>query len=372
MRDKPLTPLAILSFALLWPALESSAADPAVSRRPGGSGAVVARPRSSAYVFGRALRFNKARDRIEFALGSVHGVRVGAVLPVRRPIQGGRLVAEAQILLVDERQAVGRVPKGVLIEGDEVVLQRNLDEPPPGMHDLSALHAEITFARPAPGASRRTYHGRILDVAWAGPLDLASVRVELLLGTGTRTLSYRAAEVSQMRVNGVLMVPDPVKASLVAAAVLPLRETLRAEEKRIQELRLAEIQARERVRLAEIASNERVRVAEAQAQEYAQRALAAAVSSRMEAEREAREWKRRAEEAAARPPVIVTRTVNSGPAEEGSSNPNYVGRALRFVAGFCSLAGGATAMYYSGGPSLESTAMVAGGGASMWEAIKGR
>jgi hypothetical protein len=211
------------------------------------SPAPVAR-RTGAYVDAQVLRIKD--ELVEFAAGSSEGVRIGAVLPIRRP-PVSTFHAEVQVTLVDAHQAVGKAPRGLVKAGDVVVVQRTL---PIGTatapSDLASLPAEITFARASAG-NRTTYHGRIVEVEQAGPIDISVVSLNLLVGTMMRTARYPVSAIRQLRVNGVLFINDPVKGTLVPADVLPIREAMRAEEQRLERLQLAQIQSEERIRIAE-------------------------------------------------------------------------------------------------------------------------
>jgi hypothetical protein len=239
------------------------------------------------YVFGKVGRIEG--DLIEFDLGARDGLRVGDILPVQRPFDGGPLVCEVKVWTVLNNTSCARAPKGKVVPGDGVVFQKLLRDPPAQVNDLRFLNTEITFANPAGQTDRRVFNGRIESIEWSGPLDVSDLNLQLVVEGKTFKARYKARDIKQMRINGFRLVADPVKQTLVHADIMPIREQIRENDRRVQELRLAEIRADENVRIAQSRADENVRIAQVNAQYQYQQALVERDAARERADRAERQ-----------------------------------------------------------------------------------
>jgi hypothetical protein len=234
------------------------------------------RSRPGAYVLGKVTRTETIRGRLftEFGITQADGLRSGERLLVLRPTAGNAVIDEITVEIAGNQQSVGRCvhPRGAQ-QGDVVLYQRTLnldDSPSAASRHLGDLYSEITFWSPPRGQSRNTFNARIERITWEGKIDIRDVEATVFLdGVRDVRMTIPAESFKQMRLNGLVLVVDGPKRTLVAAAVHDYREVVRADaaERERIEIAKARIAADEQVRIAaaQIAADARVRIAAANA-----------------------------------------------------------------------------------------------------------
>ena len=317
----------VLMALALIPLSEVPAQEAARSQRPQPT-------KAAAYVFGRVTRTGMLNGGwlAEFAINQSDGLRAGDRLIVVRPTAANSIIDELLVKSVDHRQAVGRCAHGKLVAvGDVAVFQRTLSPdvaPTSSDRSYGDMYAEITFWNRPVGETRTTFNARIERITWEGMLDVRDIEALVLMdGIREARMSIPATSVKQMRLNGLVLVVDPPKQTLVAAAIHDYREVVRADvaERRRIELAKARIASEERIRIAEaqarIDADAQIRIAETRARVDADtRAKLAAVESneRIERARIEREY------------VVARQRIES---QTNSNSNDLLSRALTAVGG---------------------------------------
>ena len=227
------------------------------------------------YVFGKITGTRLIRDHLNvaFALKRSDGLHAGDRLVIIRPSAGNVVVDEVEVDIVEDRQSAGRCLRHQrLVEvGDVVVFQRTLNQettPASESRTSNDLYAEITFWSPPKGETRTTFNARLERLTWEGLLDIRDVQALIYLDQVSQArMTIPAGSIKQLRLNGMVLVVDGPKKTLVAAAIHDYREVVRADAI-----------VRERIELvkARIASEERIAIAAHQANSDAQVRIATA------------------------------------------------------------------------------------------------
>ena len=235
-----------------------------------GSNSARAKMKASAYATGKVTATKVIRGTLhaEFGLKDSDGLRADDRVIVVRPSAGNIFIDEIRVSIVDGQQAVGRCVRARGVEpGDIAIFQRtlNLDHPiTANSRPNGDLFCEITFHAPPPGETRTTFNGRLARITWEGMIDIRDIEAVVYMDSvRSSKTTIEASLIKQMRINGLVLVPDGPKQTLIAAAVHDYRELARADAAERERIAIAEAQ----VRIAEARENAeaQVRIAQARA-----------------------------------------------------------------------------------------------------------
>ena len=252
-----------------------------------GSNSARAKMKASAYATGKVTATKVIRGTLhaEFGLKDSDGLRADDRVIVVRPSAGNIFIDEIRVSIVDGQQAVGRCVRARGVEpGDIAIFQRtlNLDHPiTANSRPNGDLFCEITFHAPPPGETRTTFNGRLARITWEGMIDIRDIEAVVYMDSvRSSKTTIEASLIKQMRINGLVLVPDGPKQTLIAAAVHDYRELARADAAERERIAIAQarIAADERVRIASVRANAdaQVRIAEARENAEAQVRIAEA------------------------------------------------------------------------------------------------